>query len=82
MSFKFNSIDSPCYKCEDRTIKPVNCHSVCQKYLDYRAKCNEESEKNYKEKSIDKLINGMIRDGATAKRKTPLQLKHGRHTKK
>ena len=26
---------SPCKDCPDRSIEPVNCHSVCEKYMVY-----------------------------------------------
>lgn len=78
----FNFVKSPCYKCKDRYIEPVNCHSVCEKYLEYRAKHDEENNKVFKEKVIDKTVSQMITDGATSKRKNPLPLQHGRSRKK
>lgn len=34
-----------CRNCPDRTIEPVNCHSVCKGYL-YRKSIDEQNYKN------------------------------------
>ena len=31
-------INSPCRGCEKRCIEPVNCHTYCKPFLEYRAK--------------------------------------------
>lgn len=41
---------APCRDCQSRTISPVNCHDVCEKYKQYReelekARLNEKEEK-------------------------------------
>jgi len=47
----------PCGGCTQRSIEPVNCHSVCEKYLSYAAECKRQND----------LKNSYIRSNYVAK---------------
>ena len=36
--------NGPCEGCTKRSIEPVNCHSVCEKYLSYAAECKRQND--------------------------------------
>ena len=45
-------ISGPCRNCKDRTIEPINCHMICEKYLEFRKICDEEHETRIEKKKI------------------------------
>lgn len=51
---------SPCTKdCPDRVAEPKNCHTYCEKYLDYLEIHKKEKARIYKEKELDQQLNRM-----------------------
>ena len=41
-------IHSPCKGCEKRSIEPVNCHTYCKPFLDYRKRMDEINEQEHR----------------------------------
>lgn len=44
-------IDSPCYKCESRTI---GCHSNCEKYQEWRKFMDEANERRKTQEQLER----------------------------
>ena len=38
---------SPCLDCQDRVVEPVNCHSFCERFKDFRDKLAAEKDQAY-----------------------------------
>lgn len=63
---------APCKNCEFRA---VGCHSVCEKYIEYKRKNDEEREEAYEAKQIARVIDVYVLKGVekTVKRKQNLK---------
>ena len=54
-------VTSPCMDCPDRGMRQVgdkqfDCHSVCQKYLDFKLEIAKMREEEWKENMLDQYL--------------------------
>lgn len=47
---------SPCKNCAARQSEPINCHTICEKYLDYQKTRENERKRRNKEHELDYYI--------------------------
>ena len=77
-------VKSPCKDCPDRTIEPVNCHSYCEKFIEYKNINRERKNQEYEEINVDRqlrAIHGQWRSYSQSDPR-PESLKHGRQVRK
>lgn len=47
---------SPCKGCNDRTVEPTNCHSVCERYLEWSQTRKDDLDRKYTIKGHEAAI--------------------------
>lgn len=47
---------APCKGCKERQIEPTNCHSTCEKYLQYKNAHEECKNREYEHRRTNYLL--------------------------
>lgn len=56
--------DAPCKDCPDRKVtEDYNCHSVCEKYFEFREYCDKRNEERATKNRLDWLDHKRIVQG-------------------
>ena len=67
MIYRFKgAIDSPCLRCE---LREVGCHSVCERYAEYKRANEEMKEKRRKRCAESVLVTSYVHDSILEKRR-------------
>lgn len=77
-------LKSPCKNCQDRSIEPVNCHTNCEKYLEYQVKNAELRNQEYDFDKVDRQILAIRKQWRNYSQMDPRpeSLKHGRQVRR